>query len=236
VGSVVSAAPRAGVRRAPDRSLVLAPLGVVVYFVASALHGGEQAGDLPAVLPQYATNELWLLSHAGQLLGMLLLLAGWAAALTWLSRRRSAATRVRVVLLLAAAVYTVNQAVDGIAVQHVARAYVDSPAQQQSTSLLIAHAVRHVEIGLTSTFQMLLGVALVLTALAGMRRWFAGLSGVVGLSWLVLATDVAHNGFANTGPTTVAALGLVLWVVSLVVLGRSARRESSTAEGVLEPP
>jgi sirohydrochlorin ferrochelatase len=76
-----------------------------VYFVASALHGGEQADDLPAVLPQYAANELWLVSHTGQLLGMLLLLAGWAAALTWLSQRRSAATRVRVVLLLAAEGY-----------------------------------------------------------------------------------------------------------------------------------
>jgi hypothetical protein len=167
---------------------------------------------------------------------MLLLLAGWAAALTWLSRRRSAATRVRVVLLLAAAVYTVNQAVDGIAVQHVAQAYVDSTAQQQPTALLLADAVRHVEIGLTATFQVLLGVALVLTALAGARRWFAGLSGVVGLSWVVLAADVARNGFANTGPTSVAALGLVLWVVGLLVLGRSARHDHPTAGRLLVQP
>jgi hypothetical protein len=196
-----------------------------VYLVASAFHGGEQADDLPAVLPQYAANELWLPSHAGQLLGMLLLLAGWAVALTRLSRRRSAAARARVVLLLAAAVYTTNQAVDGVAVQHVAQAYVDS-AEQQPTTLLVADAVRHVEIGLTSTFQLLLGVALVLTALACTPRWFAVLSGVVGLSWLVLATDVARNGFANTGPTSVAALGLVIWVVGLVAAQRSASRDA----------
>jgi hypothetical protein len=161
---------------------------------------------------------------------MLLLLAGWAAALTWLSQRRSRTDHVRVVLLLAAAVYIINQAVDGVAVQHVAQAYVDSTAQQQPTTLLIADAVRHVEIGLTSTFQALIGAALALTALtvAAQRRWFAALSAAVALTWLVLAADVARNGFANSGPTSVAAFGLVLWVFGLTVLGRSAPPESST--------
>jgi hypothetical protein len=234
VGSVVSDAPGGSqARHAPDWSLVLAPLGVVVYLVSSAFHGGEQADDLPAVLPQYAANQLWLVSHAGQLLGMLLLLAGWATSLTWLSKRPSTVTRARVVLLLAAAVYTINQAVDGVAVQHVAQVYVGSPAQQQPTALLVADAVRHVEIGLTGAFQALLGVALLLTAVAvaGGQRWFAGLSAVVAAGWLVLAADVARNGFANTGPTSVAALGLVVWVVGLLVLGRSAGQRSSTLEG-----
>jgi hypothetical protein len=206
---------------------------VVVYLVASAVHGGEQADDLPAVLPQYADNDLWLVSHAGQLLGMLLLLAGWATSLVLLAQSRSAmATSARAVLALAAAVYAVNQAVDGVAVQHVAQAYVDSRAELRPTSLLVADAVRHVEVGLTSTFQALIGAALVLTAVAvhGERRWFAALSAVAGTSWLVLAADVAMHGFANTAPTSIAALSLVVWVVGLTVTARSARRASTTSD------
>ena len=221
---VARAAPSTAGPHGLHRSLPVA--GVVVYLLASGLHGGEQADDLPAVLPQYAANDLWLLSHAGQLLGMLLLLAGWATSLTWLSKRPSTVTRARVVLLLAAAVYTINQAVDGVAVQHVAQVYVGSPAQQQPTALLVADAVRHVEIGLTSTFQLLIGVALALTAVAvhAERRWFAVLSATVAGSWLVLAVDVATNGFANTAPTSVAALGLVTWVVWLTVATSSRHR------------
>lgn len=214
---------------------LLPVLGVVVYVAASGVHGGERADDLPTVLPQYAANEAWLLSHAGQLLGMLLLLVGWA---TWLAGapqrgRPAVATAARAVLALAAAVYTVNQAVDGVAVRHVAQAYVDSPTQLRPTSLLVADAVRHVEIGLTSSFQALIGAALVLTAVAVHRDrpWFAVLSVVVGASWFVLATDVARNGFANTAPTSVAALGLVVWVVALTVVASSSRRARRTSDG-----
>jgi hypothetical protein len=199
---------------------VLPALGVVVYFLASGLHGGEQAHDLPAVLPQYAANELWLLSHAGQLLGMLLLLAGWATSLGWSSQRRPAvASAARAVLALAAAVYMVNQAVDGVAVRHVAQAYVSSTTRLRPTSLMVADAVRHVEIGLTSSFQALIAAALTLTAVAvyADRRWFAVLSSAVVVAWLALATDVATNGFANSAPTSVAALGLVAWVVCLTI-------------------
>lgn len=197
----------------------------MVYAGASSVHGGEQADDLPAVLPQYAANELWLLSHAGQLLGMLLLVAGWATSLTRLARTGIAVTAARAVLSLAAAAYTVNQAVDGVAVQHVAQAYVDGPAPQRPVALLVADAVRHVEIGLTSGFQALIGAALVLTAVAvGFgRRWFAALSAAVGAGWLVLAGDVATNGFANAAPTSMAALGLVTWVVCLTVATSSGR-------------
>jgi hypothetical protein len=132
----------------------------------------------------------------------------------------------RAVLALAAAVYAVNQAVDGLAVQHVAQTYVDAPPQQQPVALVVADAVRHVEIGLTSAFQLLIGVALALTAVAvhAERRWFAVLSATVAGSWLVLAVDVATNGFANTAPTSVAALGLVTWVVWLTVATSSRHR------------
>jgi hypothetical protein len=208
-----------GVVSGPARVLPL--LGVVVYGVASGLHGGEQADDLPAVLPQYAANQLWLVSHAGQLIGMLMLLAGWVA---WLRRspQRGPATAGRAALALAAAIYTVNQAVDGIAIQHVAQAYDTSPPALQPTALLVADAVRHVEIGLTSSFQALVAVALVLTAfdMRVERRWFAVLSAAVGVSWLVLAAEVARNGFANPTPTSIAALALVAWVVALTLVFR----------------
>lgn len=219
---------------------LLPAAGVVVYVAASAPHGGAQPDDLPAVLPQYAANGLWLLSHAGQLLGMLLMLAGWAALLSRLSRLSTrpalaapAATGARWVLALAAAVFTVNQAVDGVAIRHVAQVYVDSPAQLRPASLLVADAVRHVEIGLTSGFQALVGTGLLLTAAAvlAVERWFAALCAAVGAGWLVLAVDVASNGFEHPALTSVAALGLIAWVVGLTVVAATARGGRRPASG-----
>jgi hypothetical protein len=130
---------------------------------------------------------------------------------------------------LAAATYVVNQAIDGVAVRHVAQAYVASPEAQRPNALLVADAVRHLEIGSTSAFQALLGSALLLTAVALRRASapLAGLSAIVGVGWLVLAADVAENGFANPGPTGLAALGLVSWAVASTVVAASSLRSSA---------
>lgn len=73
--------------------------------------------------------------------------------------------------------------------------------------------------------------ALLLTAVAigSAVRWFAGLSAAVGAGWLALSGDTAANGFANPAPVSLAALGLIVWVVALTVLAALVETRPSTA-------
>ena len=41
-------------------------LGVIIFSVSGAFHGGHQPDDLVATLPQYAANANWIVVHLGQ--------------------------------------------------------------------------------------------------------------------------------------------------------------------------
>lgn len=56
----------------PRLAAAVGPLGVVIYFVATALHPGHEPGNLQAVLPQYAADHYWLAIHLAQFAGILL--------------------------------------------------------------------------------------------------------------------------------------------------------------------
>ena len=60
------------------------------------------------------------------------------------------------------------------------------------------------------------------------------LSAAVAVSCLVLAMEVARNGFANPTPTSVAALALAVWVVALTLVSRQggeAGRRACRSDG-----
>jgi hypothetical protein len=208
---------------------VAAPLGIVVQFVATAFHGGHDPGDLPAVLPDYADNAGWLAVHLAQFAGVALATTAFVALARVLAEdRRQSAALARlgfVAAVVALAVYAANQAVDGVAIKFVADTYVNAAPAERDDALLVAEAIRHVELGLTSLFELNLGTALVLFGLA--MTWSAthptwlGLVAVAdGLGWVVVAVMLASRGFevSTSAPAVFVVYALGLWIIALAVL------------------
>ena len=123
--------------------------------------------------------------------------------------------------VVATALYAVNQAVDGVAVKFVADEWVSAPAAEKADALRVAEAVRHIEIGLSSFVELMLGAALLLYGLAiafsdVYPKWL-GWAAAVGVGWIVLGLLVAHNGFTQVPLTMLVSALLSLWVVVVAV-------------------
>jgi hypothetical protein len=216
-------------RAAGERTLlrigaVSAILGVITLFVADTFHGGHDPADLEATLPEYAANANWEVVHIGQFLGYALVLISLVALYRSITEGRGVAlARLGyVTVVLATAVYAVNQAVDGVAVKFVADEWVSAPAAEQANAFRVAQAVRHIEIGLSSFAQLILGAAFFLYGLAialsdVYPKWLGWAAVVVGIGWVVLGLLVAHNGFTQVDLTISVGVLLALWVLVLAV-------------------
>src|SRR5262245_25372147 len=169
----------------PRLAFVAGPLGLVLYFIATALHPGHHPGDLEVTLPEYAADHYWLAVHFAQLAGVLLLgvvllalayrlieAGGWPSALARCGLLTTA---------VSLAVYAVNQAVDGVGIKFVADSYRGASPADKPDALRLADAVRHLELGTSSLFELLLGTTLVLLGLAtaldaAAPTWLGGLA------------------------------------------------------------
>ena len=203
---------------------VSAIVGVVTLFVADHFHGGHDPANLGTVLPEYAANANWEVVHIGQFLGFALVLVVLVALQHSIAEGRGAAlARLGyVTAVVATALYAVNQAVDGVAVKFVADEWVSAPAAEKADALRVAEAVRHIEIGLSSFAELILGAALLLYGLAIAfsdiyPKWLGWAAAAVGVGWIVLGLLVAHNGFTQVPLTMVVSALLSLWVVVLAV-------------------
>jgi len=187
-------------------------------------------GNLSATLPVYAANRIWELVHIAQFLGYLLLLLGLLAVYRSMHDGRSGTiARIGfVTAVVATAIFGVNQAVDGVAVEFVADQWVSAPTPQKAETFRIANAVRHVEIGTTSFSQLTFGLALLLNGLAlALARSHPRLLGwagmVLGGVYVAAGVLVAHNGFTVVGFTAMAGIGLAFWFLFLgFILWRKA--------------
>ncbi len=203
---------------------VSAALGVITLFVADAFHGGHDPADLEATLPEYAANANWEVVHIGQFLGYALILISLVALYRSITEGRGVAlARLGyVTVVLATAVYAVNQAVDGVAIKFVADEWVSASAAEQANTFRIAQAVRHIEIGLSSYAELIMGAALFLYGLAiALSDVYPKLLGwaavVVGIGWVVLGLLVAHSGFTQVDLTMLLSVLLALWLLVLAV-------------------
>ena len=199
-------------------------LGVVTIFVADAFHGGHDPANLEAALSEYAANANWEVVHIGQFLGYALVLGALVALYRSIGERRGAALAQLgfVTALVATATYAANQAVDGVAIKFVADEWVSAPASEKANALRVAEAVRHVEIGLSSFSELILGSALLLFGLAiALGDLYPRLLGwaamAVGAGWVALGLLVARDGFTHLDLTMWVSVLLALWVLVLAV-------------------
>ncbi len=136
-----------------------------------------------------------------------------------------------------AAAYGVLQVVDGVALKRAVDAWATASAEEKTAAFAAAQSVRWIEYGLNSLSYSLVGLALVLIAVAlitGDRfpRWFGGWAFAAGVAYGVKGLRVAYRGFAGSLPGLAALVLFGTWIIAVAVImwRRSSRRDKSVAD------
>lgn len=214
--------------------------GQILLLVSSGLHpAGEHPANHPKVFAEYAADASWTTVHLIQWLGGVLMFVAIAfLARHLLNSSKRGATFARVALgasITVAAIFTVLQAVDGVALKMAVDAWAEAGPARRTAAFSAAEAIRWTEIGLNAIARVLQGVAIASTALAAAAAGFYGrvlatvgfLGGIGGVAG-GLAT--AYTGFS----TTVAIIAMPPWFLTIVwLIGTGIvmwRRAATTVE------
>ena len=199
--------------------------GLVVQVVSTLLHPSEaQPNDSGAAFREYAAFGGWELVHIGQWLGVVLV----AVALVILARALTGqpglagafAVPGMVAAVLVAAVFTVQMAVDGVALRAAIDSWLGAAPGGADAAFGVAEGVRGLEKGLSGFFHLLNGSTLLLLGLAmvcgrAAPGWLGGVGVLAGLGYLAGGVVTTYTGFSATAGTVL--LGpLALSVVFLL--------------------
>ena len=198
-------------------------LGLIVLLVAEPLHPSqEDPMDRPAVFAEYARSELWVAVHLGEYVAFLLLLGG-LVALSYTTTTRPGPGVVwvrfgRTAAVIAAAAFTILQAMDGVALKRAVDAWAAAPLDQRAAAFAAAEAVRWIEMGVNAFAYGLLGLSLVLTGLAlalgsAYPRWLGGLAAAAGISFMARGVQVAYRGFVASPLVLGAIVLFAVWAL-----------------------
>jgi hypothetical protein len=217
---------------------IAAILGVVVLVAATMLHPmNAHPGNAPAAFAEYALDKYWVATHLGQLLGVVLIAAGFVA-LSWTLRAGRAGAWALLAGLTAVASMSLAaalQAVDGVALKFMVDRLSSASPEALAVVFEGAYAVRQIEIGLASLMGalfgltiLLYGVAILLSSVAGVWLGFLGVLG--GAATLVSSIVQAHTGLSDFAMTTSmpSTLLVLLWSVFMgIFLLRRAASENA---------
>ena len=211
-------------------------VGVALQVVMDRLHPHHvDPNNSVAVFREYAESHDWTWVHIGQFAGTLFIVVGLIALARSLSRQRGVAGALGVVGaltgLLVAAVFTVQMAVDGVALKAAIDAWTHASAADQTAAFQVAESVRWTEKGLGGFFQMLEGATLLALGLSiafGHRypKWLGWVGGLAGVTMIAGGTVTARTGFsAQAGLIlTPATVLLAVFVVgTFTLMGRRNR-------------
>ena len=210
-------------------SATLLLVGQLLYIVVTQFHADGPANNHPVVFAEYARSGIWTAVHVGQFAAMAILLAGLlalffaldvqAGTARWAGRFGAASA------VAALALYGALQAVDGVANKQADVAWASAPDAEKVARFASAEAIRWIEWGMRSYQNFVLGLALLLFAVAVVRtawvpRPIAYLMGLSGLTYLAQGWVLGSEGFSPTHTILIVlawALGLA-WMIWLVVV------------------
>src|SRR5690242_4849310 len=191
-------------------SATLLLVGQLLYIVITLLHTGGEANNHPVIFAAYAGSGDWTIVHLGQFAAMAILLAGLLALFFALDVQAGMARWARwagrfgaASAVAALALYGVLQAVDGVANKQADTAWVNAPDAEKAARFASAEAIRWIEWGLRSYQNFVLGLAVLLFAVAVVRSagipWpIPVLMGLAGLTYLVQGWVAGTEGFSQT--------------------------------------
>jgi hypothetical protein len=150
-------------------------------------------------------------------------------------------------VVLTAAIFTMLQAVDGVALKWAVDAWASAPANQEAAAFTAAEAVRWTEYAMQSLFTILLGLTLILYGLAialgsVYPRWLGLVAVGSGVAWIAHGVRVPYIGLSDSIGEAVGAVLLYLWAfIMAFVMWRNSSREriprlESASTGAAKPP
>jgi hypothetical protein len=215
---------------------VAAIAGPVTLFVCTLLHPmSADPNDAAAAFAEYAADRMWVASHLGQFLGIVMI----GAALLALGRTLSEGRNVEAWTALggAGAVATVAtaaalQAVDGVTLKAMVDAWAASPAEHKDSVFLVAHGVRQLEIGLASLVSILSGLTafsygIALLSSASYPRWLGAVAALSALGTFAAGVIYAYGGFSPLA-MAVGMPSTAVFLLWLAILGAMMWRKART--------
>jgi hypothetical protein len=205
---------------------VLLPLGVVVFVAATAVFhpSREHPMDNVAVFMEYAEDDSWVATHFVQWLAALFLTAGFVPVYFSIAAQTGkgvVAARFGIMAaILTAAGFTTLQAVDGIALKWAVDAWAAAAEPDRGALFAAALSVRWTEYALQSYSNLLLGLTVILFALATTWSsvypgWLAWLAAGSGIAWIIHGTMVAYIGLFDSVPRLIAIVLMAIWAFAM---------------------
>jgi hypothetical protein len=183
-------------------------VGVLVQIAMDQLHPAQADPNRSrAAFEEYARSRIWTEVHLGQFLGTLLMAISLLCLARALSRQRglpgALALVAAVTTLVLTAVFTVQMALDGIALRTAVHAWVTASGPQKASAFQVAQGLRGLEKGLSALFHINNGLTLVTLGLSMAfgrlyARWLGWMAVVAGVAFVGGGIVTAHSGFSST--------------------------------------
>ncbi len=179
--------------------------GFLLNLVVTVLfHPGGEEDNHEVIFAKYAESGSWEWVHLGQLVGILLLLAGLLLLYPALRPKAPKSAAIAASLTAAtAAVWAVLQAVDGVALKQAVDAWFDATGPDKAIRLTNAETVRWTEWGLQSYVRVLFGLTILLYGAAILAShllatWISGAAIFAGILSMAIGVDVAYSGLESS--------------------------------------
>jgi len=210
-------------------STTLLLVGQLLYVVVTLLHTGGEANNHHAIFAAYADSAAWTAVHAAQFMCMAIFLGGLFALFFaldtptgtagWAARFGAASTVVTFALCGGVL------AVDGVALKQAVNAWANAPQAEKAARFATAEAIRWLEWGMRSYENFALGLAVLLFAVAILRRPLmprpiAFLMVLSGATYLMQGWMAGSEGFspAHTIAIVLAEVLNLAWMTWLLVV------------------
>jgi hypothetical protein len=212
--------------------------GVLLQVAMDQMHPAHSdPNDSKAAFTEYAHYGLWTVVHIGQWLGTLLLVMALLVLARRLSDQRGLAGALALIggvtAVIVAAVFTVQMAVDGVALRSAIDTWTSAAAGPGRTSAFqVADGLRGLEKGLSGFFHLSNGLTLIVLGLSIAigelyARWLGATAVLAGLGFLVGGVVTANAGFSSdAGLVLTPTLALLaIFIIGICVsMWRAAER------------
>jgi hypothetical protein len=214
-------------------------LGVILQIATDQLHPAHaHPNDSAAAFAEYARSGIWVSVHIGQFLGTLLIVLALIALARTAARQPGTAGALAsvgaVVAVIVAAVFTVQMAVDGVALKAAVDVWSSASGADKSTAFLMANDIRSIEKGLGGFFQMSNGLTLLALGLSlglghAFPRWLGWTGVLAGAGWFAGGVITAHTGFSMEASRVL--LGPLILTIVFVIGASVAMWRTSSEQG-----
>jgi hypothetical protein len=215
-----------------------AVIGAVLALILNGLHPHVDTAE--AVLRAAAGNDNWLSLHLGLILGVLLILGGLVVVTRTFGDGAGAllAQLGLVTAVLGVGLFLTNFALDGMATQNVARAWLNAPAADRALAFRIAETFDQITFALYTLWVIVFtGLAFVVYGLAILTdtvypKWFGWVAVLAGSGSVVVGLAQAYAGRSAAIEIgfVVCSVTVTLWMLAIgIVLWRRADGTVNTA-------